>query len=123
MAGDQVDLTLETLEDDDGVKLASEINDALVKAEEHIQKLIAELKDNPPEKPIIITARVELTPRGQYSREVSFEVETKFPKLVKRHNVLARSKDGRLTVHPSTQQRMAYERDDSVTPIDEAASQ
>lgn len=110
-ANSQVGLGVATIIDGDGASLGAEINAALEKTEAAIQLQMCETGDNLPEKPYIITARIEVTPKGQYSRQVDFEVELKAPKIVMRHTMLARSTNGKLTIKPDTQMQLDMQRE------------
>jgi len=106
---EQVELCLETLEDNSGERLSNEVMEAFRRCERDMQTRMAEdeLKKLP-EDPYVVTVKVQIVPMGESLRSITWAVESKFPKVsAKPHTQFAHHQDGILvTQRPTSVQQV-----------------
>jgi len=92
---EKVELCLEVLEDSKGNRLSDEVNARLVQAETHIRDYMGDTLRDPPEKPYVITIKLEYLGVSDVGRAVTWSVDDlKCPSTSRKHTQHATVRDG-----------------------------
>ena len=119
----RVSLSLDSLGSDSRHRLADEVNKALERVEEFIQRHMDENLGEWPDKAIKVNIPLTVKASGEVLREVTWGVEVTLPQCGKRHTQFAFAEHGKLLTDVRGQLALPLERttvDDWGGPTDEA---
>jgi len=86
-------LGIHNIEDNDGNRLETEVQDAFARVEDFIQAHIRR-NDDVPDKPCKVTIEMDIHASGVFGRSVATRVNVKLPDKGPERVMLARSQDG-----------------------------
>jgi hypothetical protein len=116
-------LTLDTMEDANGNRLADQVTEKFMQAEDWLQSYM-DRNGEEPEKPVEITVKIQVKAEDRRLRRVYWQSSLKTPVESKQYGQFAVSADGVMTCNPPARQaRMDFSRPTPVEALREAVAE